>query len=85
MVIRAEGVGADQLCQTVRLVGVSAFDAAHFMQDDGHASARDLPCCFTSGHAAADNMDGFHTHAPLMRRGGTRVNKRLMKIQRRIS
>ena len=44
-VVGPEGVGADQFGQAVGVVGVGldARDAAHLVQDDGHAGLGDLP------------------------------------------
>ena len=65
-VVRAEGVGADQLGQAVGVVGVGldAGHAAHLVQDDGHAGLGDLPGGLGAGQAAADDVDGG-------RRGGS--------------
>ena len=62
MVVRPEGVGADKLCEMIGFMRMGAFDAAHFVKNDGYAEIGSLPGCFRSGHAAADNMDRFDTH-----------------------
>ena len=56
VVIRTERVRADELCQLVGLVGFGATDAAHFVQDDGHAHICSLPGCFGACHAAANDV-----------------------------
>jgi hypothetical protein len=68
VIVGPERVRADQLGQLVGLVGLRAFHAAHFVQNDGHAGIRRLPRCFRSGHAAADDMNGFDAHGRDMRR-----------------
>ena len=73
MVVRAEGIGADQLGQMVRLMGFGALYAPHFMQDHGHARVCGLPGGFGAGHAAADDMDRFDAHEGDMRSPAPRV------------
>ena len=57
------------------LVGVRAFDAAHFVQNDGNASICRLPGRFGTGHAAANDMNRFDAHARDVRgkRGGVKM------------
>ena len=62
VVVGPEGIGTDKLCETVSLVRGSAFDAAHFVENYGYAERCRLPGCFASGHAAADNVNGFDAH-----------------------
>eukprot|EP01036_Dinobryon_divergens_P046455 gene46455-62135_t len=62
-VVRPERVGADQFGQLIRLVGVSAADRAHLVQNDRHAGLRDLPGSFGSGEPAANDMYRFQGHA----------------------
>jgi hypothetical protein len=66
-VVRAEGVGADELGKPVRLVGVGAAQGAHLVEDHRNAGLRDLPGRLRTGKPAADHMDGFdcaHAHSP---------------------
>ena len=58
-VIRAEGVGADQLGELVGLVGVGGTNAlvAHLVQDHALTSLRGLPRGFRAGQTAADDME----------------------------
>jgi len=42
--------------------------SAHLVQDNGDAGVGDLPSGFGAGQAAADYMNGFHSHARLFRR-----------------
>ena len=62
MIVRPEGVRADKFCQTVGLVRRRTFHAAHFVKNNGYAERCRLPGCFASGHAAADNVNGFDAH-----------------------
>jgi len=57
-IIRAERVGTDKLGQLLGLVGVGAAYGAHFVQYDGHARLRELPCSFRTGKTAADDVNG---------------------------
>ncbi len=61
-VVGAERVGADQLGQLVRLVGVCAAHGAHFVQDHGDAGLGDLPGGLGTGQAAADDMNRREAH-----------------------
>ena len=61
-IVRAEGVGADKLCEAVGLVGVRAAHRAHFMENDGDAARGDLPGGFGTGEATADDMNGMLGH-----------------------
>ena len=66
-IVRAEGVGADELGKAFGLVGVGAANRAHLVQHDRNAGLGDLPGGFGAGEAAADDMDGFdcaHGHSP---------------------
>ena len=45
-IIGAEGIGTDELRQAIGLVRVGAANRAHFMQHDGNAGLRCLPCGF---------------------------------------
>jgi hypothetical protein len=56
-VVRPEGVRAHEFREPVRMMGFRATHRAHFMQDDGHAAAGDLPGGFGTGEAASDHMD----------------------------
>ncbi|CAI8409756.1 MAG: Uncharacterised protein [Rhodospirillaceae bacterium] len=58
-VIRAEGIGADQLGQLVGLVGVGGTNAliAHLVQDHALSGLRSLPRGFRAGQSAADDME----------------------------
>src|SRR5690606_6800650 len=70
-VVGAEGIRADELGETVRLVGVGAAHAAHFVEDYGYAGLGDLPGGFRAGQPAADDVDGgegFVSHAALISR-----------------
>ncbi len=58
-VVGAERVGADELGQAVRLVGVGHARGTHLVQHDGHAGTGDLPGGFGAGEAAADDVDGL--------------------------
>ena len=57
-VVGAEGVGADELGQTVGAVRLGHPLGAHLMQHDGDAGIGDLPGGFRAGEARADDMDG---------------------------
>ncbi|MNS64018.1 hypothetical protein D3C72_971320 [compost metagenome] len=57
-IVGAEGVGTDQFRQRIALMRIRAAHAAHFMQDDGHAALRDLPCGLRTGQSAAHDMNG---------------------------
>ena len=82
VIVRPERIGTDQLRQFVGLVGISAFDAAHFVQDDGHACICGLPGGLRPGHAAADNMNGFDAHGPDVRGDGPSVKMAFAVIPR---
>ena len=58
-VIRAEGVGADQLGELVGLVGVGGAHAfaSHLVQDHALTGLRSLPRGFRAGQTAADDME----------------------------
>ena len=58
-IVAAETVRADQLGQPVGLVRLGHVEAAHLVQDDGHAGLGQLPGGLRAGKAAADDMDGF--------------------------
>ena len=58
VVVGAEGVGADELGQPVRLVREGANDRPHLVQHHGHAHRRRLPGGLRAGETAADDMDG---------------------------
>ncbi len=45
-IIGAEGIGTDELGQAIGLVRVRTANRAHFMQHDGNAGLRCLPCGF---------------------------------------
>ena len=55
-VVGAEGVGADQLRQTVGDVGLGAAHRAHLVQDDLRAGLGRLPGRFAARQAAADDV-----------------------------
>ncbi len=57
-IIRAERIGTDQLGKLLGLVGIGAAHRAHFVQYDGHARLRELPCSFRTGKATADDVNG---------------------------
>jgi hypothetical protein len=64
-VVRAEGVGADELRETVGLVGIGAAHRAHLVEHHGHTGLRDLPGGFGAREPAADDVNGFDLgHAP---------------------
>ena len=56
VIVRPEGIGADQLRQLIGFMGVGIFDRAHFMDDDVMTGTGDLPCGFGPSQSAADNM-----------------------------
>ena len=58
-IVRAEGVGADELGEALGLVSVRAPNGAHLVQDHRNACLGDLPGGFGPGKAAADDVDGF--------------------------
>ena len=62
-VVGSERVGAYELGQPVRLVGVGATRAAHLVQHDRDAGPRDLPGGLRPGETAADDVNGF-AHGP---------------------
>ncbi len=59
VVVRAEGVRADELGQRVGLVREGAGLGAHLVQDDGDAELGGLPGGLGAGEAAADDVDGI--------------------------
>ena len=62
-IVRAEAVGADQLGQSVGLVGGGhVARAAHFGQADAETPLRQLPGRFASGEPAADDVDIVSHH-----------------------
>ena len=61
-IVRAEGIGADELRQAFALMCIGHAPGAHFMEDDGNAGLRCLPGSLAAGQAAADDMDGLHGH-----------------------
>ena len=61
-VVGAEGIGADELGEAIRLVRVGAADRTHFVQHDRHAGRGRLPSRLGSGKAAADDVDGLAGH-----------------------
>ena len=65
-VIRPEGIGTDELGETVRLVRRRGFRGAHFVQDDGNACLRDLPSGFRTGQTGAYDMDRGRRHVTKM-------------------
>ena len=58
-VVGAEGVGADQLGQAVRLVRRGAHHGPHLVQHDGNPGRGDLPGALRAGEAAADHVHGL--------------------------
>ncbi len=58
MVIRAEGIRANQLCQTVGLVGKGFLGRPHFVQNNGDVLGGDLVGGFATSQTATDNVDG---------------------------
>src|SRR5262245_9916451 len=67
-IVGAEGIGADELGQGVGLVGFGHPGRAHFVQDDAHPGAGDLPGSLAAGESAADDMNGVVLHAAENRR-----------------
>ena len=57
-VVRAEGVGADQLGERIRLVRVRATLRPHLVEDRRNAGAGRLPRRLAARQPAADDMDG---------------------------
>ena len=57
-IVGPERVGTNELGKSGRLVYGGRANRPHFMQDHGHAPARDLPGRLGTGKAAADHMDG---------------------------
>ena len=58
-IVGAEGVGADQLRQTLGLVRGGGAHRAHLVQHHRHAGLGDLPGGFGAGEPAADHVNGF--------------------------
>ncbi|GEO14502.1 hypothetical protein MAE02_21980 [Microvirga aerophila] len=60
-IVGPEGVGADELGKTIRLMRIGSANGAHLMQDDGDARLGDLPGGFRPGKASADDVDRFES------------------------
>ena len=74
-VVRAEGVGADELGEAVGLVRLRAADRAHLVQDHGHAAPGDLPGGLRPGEAAPDDVDRLGgAHVPEVASVVSRIN-----------
>ena len=58
-IVGAEGIGAHQFSQTVRVVGVGLADGPHFVEHHRAARLGNLPGGLASGQSAADNVDGI--------------------------
>src|SRR5262245_167185 len=67
-IVGAEGIGADELGQGVGLVGLGHPGRAHFVEDDAHPGAGNLPGSLAAGESAADDMNGLVLHAAENRR-----------------
>jgi hypothetical protein len=61
-IVGAEGIGADELGAAIGLMGGGAFDAAHFMEDHGHARICALPSGFAASQSSPYNVYGFVCH-----------------------
>ncbi len=58
VIVGAEGIGAHEFGETIRLVSVRRFaGSAHFRQAYLEAAPRQLPRRFAAGETAADDMD----------------------------
>ncbi len=57
VVVRAEGVGADELRKPVGLVSVGLPRRPHLVQHDWNTRPRDLPGCLASRESTADHMN----------------------------
>ncbi len=62
LVIRAEGIGADQLGKPVGLVGIGAAFGPHLVQHHGHAAPGELPGRFRARKPPTDHMNRAHRH-----------------------
>ena len=69
-IVRAEGVGADELGEIGGLVGVGLAHAAHLVKYDGEAGFSDLPRRFGTGQTATDDMKRGLGHSSSYHRGG---------------
>ncbi len=64
------------------MMGISLTDWAHLMEDNGHARAADLPSCFATREAAANDVNGFYlshglpNSAAMALRGGGGLSRR---------
>ena len=56
-IVGAEGIGAHQLGKPVGLVGIGAAFGAHFVENDRHPGARDLPGSLGTCKTAADDVN----------------------------
>ena len=59
VVVGAEAVGADELGEALREVGLGHALGPHFVEHDPGAGFRRLPGRFGAGEAAADDVDGL--------------------------
>jgi hypothetical protein len=57
-IVRAEGVGADELGKAVCQMRLGAAHGAHLVEDDRDAETRRLPRRLAAGKTAADDVDG---------------------------
>ncbi len=55
-IVRAEGIGADELGEAARHMRLGAAHRAHFVKDHRHAGARELPRGLAAGKTAADDV-----------------------------
>ena len=64
-IIGAEGVGTNQFCQAICMVGIGLSYRAQLMEDDGHARTANMLSRFAACEAAADDVNGFYlSHKP---------------------
>jgi hypothetical protein len=57
VVVGAEGIGADQLCQPLGLVRIGRAQRTHLMQGNRQAALANLPGRLRARQPAADDMD----------------------------
>jgi hypothetical protein len=73
-IVRAEGVGADELGIAVGLVRVGHLKRPHLVQHNRDPGLRELPRGFGTGEAAADDVNGFQGHGRKLGAGSGRGN-----------
>ena len=79
-VVRTERVGTNQLGQLRGLVDRGRASGAHFVQNDGNTSARQLPSGLAAGKPAADDVNRAHSFCHFGKLGRSPLDDNLTGI-----